>query len=85
MEKKFFAKIFWRGRFYLQTDLKPYLTLKTETIDFKVAHLRNFDPNVLTNYAIDYLWILKFLFWIHSTYWTYRLFSDTFMYVIDIF
>ena len=44
MKKKFVAKIFWRVRFYLQTDRKPYLTMKTETIDFKVAHLRNFDP-----------------------------------------
>ena len=28
----------------------------------------------LTKYAIDYLWILKFLFWIHSSYWTYIIF-----------
>ena len=44
-----------------------------------------FLTDVLTNDAIDYLWILRFLFWMHSVYWTYRLFSDIFMYIIDIF
>ena len=29
-----------------------------------------FVTNTLTNYAIDYSWILKFLFCIHSAYWT---------------
>ena len=28
----------------------------------------NYLPNDLTNYAIDYLWILKFLFWINSVH-----------------
>ena len=28
-----------------------------------------------TYYAIDYLWILKFLFWIHSVHWTYIIFG----------
>ena len=40
-----------------------------------------FFANALTNYAIDYLYIL---FWTRSTYRTW-LFSAIFMYVIDIF
>ena len=30
--------------------------------------------NDLTNYAIDYLWILKFSFWINSVHWTHIIF-----------
>ena len=41
-----------------------------------------FVTNVRTNSAIDYLRILEFLFWMHSAYWTYRSFSDIFMYVM---
>ena len=38
-------------------------------------------PNDLTNYAIDYLWILEFLFWMN---FERILFFDNFMYLIDI-
>ena len=31
-------------------------------------------PTYLTNYAIDSLWILKFLFWMNSVHWTYVIF-----------
>ena len=53
------------GLKYPAQDISIYNDINNEPGTFEcVTYLLN----DLTNYAIDYLWLLKFLFWIHSVH-----------------